>query len=87
LIHFFPLFAAQRIAEHVPFSGAQPFVAFALAAAGSIGAAYVLSIAVERPFIRVGRRLSARLLNRQPATADPMSGTPTAVDRIEYVHN
>jgi peptidoglycan/LPS O-acetylase OafA/YrhL len=87
LIHFFPLFAAQRLAAHVPWAGAQPFVAFILAAAGSIGAAYLLAAAIERPFIRIGRRLSGRLLNPTAAAADPMSGTPTAVGRVEYVNS
>jgi peptidoglycan/LPS O-acetylase OafA/YrhL len=70
LIHFFPLFAAQRVAEHLPWAGARPIVAFGLTAVGSVGVAYLLSIAVERPFIRIGRRLSARCMNRANASGD-----------------
>src|SRR6476660_3333877 len=75
LIHFLPMLVGHRVAARLPWTGARPFVAFA--AAGSMAAAWVLAVTVERPFIRLGRKWSGRLLNPKVAPADPIPGTPT----------
>jgi peptidoglycan/LPS O-acetylase OafA/YrhL len=85
LIHFFPLFVAQRAAAQMPWFVAQPFVAFVLTAAGGIGAAYLLAVAIERPFVRIGRRLSGRLMQSRERNVRKMMGLDIVVsrDRIE----
>ena len=62
LFHFFPLFVAQRLADHLSWTGGRPYVSFALAAVGSIVAAHLLAVTVERPCVGIGKRLSARLM-------------------------
>ena len=62
LIHFLPMLVGHWVAARLPWTGAKPGIAFVVAAAGSIAAAWVLAVTVERPFIRLGRKWSARLM-------------------------
>ena len=87
LIHFLPLLAGHAVAARLPWTGLKPGAAFVVAAAGSIAAAWVLAATVERPFIRLGRNWSARLLNRKAVPAAPTEGIPAAVARVEYVRS
>jgi peptidoglycan/LPS O-acetylase OafA/YrhL len=87
LIHFLPMLVGHWLAARLPWTGAKPFVAFAVAVGGSVAAAWVLAVTVERPFIRLGRRWSARLLNPKAPPADPFPGTPRPAGRVEYIRS
>ena len=45
-------------------------LAFILSAGATIATAYLLSITIERPLIRLGRRWSDRILNKEPKMAE-----------------
>jgi peptidoglycan/LPS O-acetylase OafA/YrhL len=62
LTHLLPMYAAYRIAGKLPWDAARPYATFLLTVAGSVVVALVLAVTVERPFIRLGRRLSDRLM-------------------------
>ena len=87
LFHFFPLFVAQRLADHLPWAGSRPYASFAVAAVGSIVAAYVLAVTIERPFIRIGKRLSTKLLNPNRSMPDQTKGSPGSPGRVEYANS
>jgi peptidoglycan/LPS O-acetylase OafA/YrhL len=84
LIHFLPLMAAHAIATRLPWTGATRFVDFALTAAGSIGIAWILALTVERPFIRLGRTWSGRMMQSERQTVCKLDRreAPASCDRI-----
>ena len=87
LIHFLPALVGHWVAARLPWAGAKPVVSLTVAAAGSIAFAWVLAVTVERPFIRLGRKWSASLMNPKPAAAAPTRGTPTPAAGVEYVRS
>jgi peptidoglycan/LPS O-acetylase OafA/YrhL len=87
LIHFLPMLVGHWVAARLPWTGVTPLVAFGIAAGGSVAAAWVLAVTVERPFIRLGRKWSGRLLNPKAAPADPIPGTLAPAARVEYVRS
>ena len=77
LIHFLPMLVGHWVAARLPWTGARPFAAFAVAAGGSVAAAWVLAVTVERPFIRLGAQVVGPVVNPKPTPADPIPDTPT----------
>jgi peptidoglycan/LPS O-acetylase OafA/YrhL len=84
LIHFLPALVGHSVATRLPWAGARPWVALAVAAGGSIAVAWVLAVTVERPFIRLGRKWSARLMQTDRPPVRKLEGreTPATCERI-----
>jgi len=64
LIHMFAVSAAQKIADRLPGEYLRIAVAYVIASALAIAGAWVLSRTIERPMIRLGRRLGERWMDR-----------------------
>lgn len=64
LVHLFALFGAHRVAAYFPGSILQAAISLILGSAGAIAIAAILAYLVERPCIRIGRRLAARVMDQ-----------------------
>jgi peptidoglycan/LPS O-acetylase OafA/YrhL len=84
LIHFLPMLVGHWVAARLPWTGVTPLVAFGIAAGGSVAAAWVLAVTVERPFIRLGRKWSGRLMQSDRPILRKMDGrdAPARCERI-----
>jgi len=65
LIHMFAVTVAQKLADRLPDEYLRIFAAYVIASGVSILAAWILAVTVERPMIRLGRRLGNRWMDRE----------------------
>lgn len=69
LLHILPLMIGHALAAKMPVEVLRPYVALVVAIIGSYLIAMVTAVVLERPMIRIGRRLSNRLMNPTPIPA------------------
>lgn len=81
LFHGLGISAGEKIAGKNTGRLEVSLAAFVFSALAAIATAYVLSILIERPLIRVGRRWSDRILNKQPK-AKPQPAVQAPVNLI-----